>query len=386
MITVPDNNSFPRRADVVVIGGGIVGVSTAFYTSRAGLDTILLEMRDGLATLTTAASAETFHAQLDEVEMIRLVQSSIEIFERFSTVIGLPDCDIGLHQQGCLFISSDPDYAPQVLQARVEFQHSAGLEDVEFLDGADARRRFPFISPRVTAATYRAKDGWLSSHQVTYGFAKGSQARFLLRTRATNIKLDGKGVCEVETERGTIHTRTVVIAAGPFSGQVSGWVGVELPLQILRLQKVVIADPAIPQDAPMTIDWETGCYWRPEVGGGMLGWADPDELETEPAENVLADRHFPALVLEQVSRLSPFWKDVGRNLGRNQLFLSAGQQVCVSDGMPVLGPVPGVEGLFLNAALPKGVMAAPAAGRYVAEMITGQILAEDNPFGYERLN
>ena len=118
----------------------------------------------------------------------------------------------------------------------------------------------------------------------------------------------------------------------------------------------------------------------------MLGWADPDELETEPAENVLADRHFPALVLEQVSRLSPFWKDVGRNLGRNQLFLSAGQQVCVSDGMPVLGPIPGVEGLFLNAALPKGVMAAPAAGRYVAEMITGQILAEDNPFGYERLN
>ena len=359
-------------------------MATAFYTSKAGLDTVLLEMRDGLGTLTTAASAETFRSLFDEPEIVKMMKASIEVFENFAEVVGLPGYDVGMHQQGYLFVSNEPD-GPQIFRDKVEHKRDIGLEDVEFLDGDEVRYRFPFISTEVTASIYRDRDGWLSAHEVTYGFARGSQAQFLLRTKATGIELDGRGVRGVKTERGTVDTRTVVIAAGPFSGQVAEWAGVELLLDIIRLQKVVISPhPAIPQGAPMTVDWVTGSYWRPEVGGGLLGWVNPYEPNTEPSENVLTDWRFPAIVLEKVSKPSPFWKEVAADLKQDQLFASAGQVAYTLDANPILGPAPGVEGLFLNAGHSFGVMASPAAGRYVAEMITGQMSIEDNPFRYER--
>jgi len=185
-IIVPGASEFPRQADVVIIGGGILGTATAFYASRAGLDTVVLEMRDGLATLTTAASEECFRAQFSEPENVAMMKASIEVFENFPEVIGVPGYDIGLHQQGYLFYTDAPE-APQTLRSQVELQQSIGLGDVEFLTGDEVRRRFPWASPRVAAATYRAGDGWLSAHELTHGFAKGSEALFLLRTKATGM-------------------------------------------------------------------------------------------------------------------------------------------------------------------------------------------------------
>ena len=383
-IIVPDASEFPRQADVVIIGGGILGTATAFYASRAGLETVVLEMREGLATLTTTASEECFRAQFSEPENVAMMKASIEAFENFPEVIGVPGYDISLHQQGYLFYADAPE-GPETLRAQVEHQQSIGLDDVEFLSGDEVRRRFPWASPKVTAATYRAGDGWLSTHELTHGFAKGSQALFLLRTKATGIEIDSRGVAGVETNRGHISSRTVVIAAGPFSGQVAGFVGLELPLAILRRQKVIIGqDSAIPQDAPMTISLPSGAYWRPEVGGGAMGWAIPEE-PSEPLEKVPTDWAFPALLLEEVSKLAPFWEEVVGRLTRDSVFLSAGQYTCTPDSKPILGPSPDVEGLFFNLGYSgHGVMAAPEGSRYVVAMITGQMSDEDNPFSYQR--
>lgn len=91
----------------------------------------------------------------------------------------------------------------------------------------------------------------------------------------------------------------MVIAAGPFSGQAAKLAGLELPLTILRRQKVIIGqDAAIPQDAPMTIYVPSGAYWRPEVGGAAMGWAIP-EKPSEPMEKVPTDWTFPALVMRK---------------------------------------------------------------------------------------
>jgi len=383
-IIVPGASEFPRQADVVIIGGGILGTATAFHASRAGLETVVLEMRDGLATLTTAASEECFRAQFSEPENVAMMKASIEVFENFPEVIGIPGYDINLHQQGYLFYTDAPE-GPETLRVQVEHQQSIGLDDVEFLSGDEVRQRFPWASPKVTAATYRARDGWLSTHELTHGFAKGSEALFLLRTKATGIKLDSQGVRGVETNRGYISTRTVVIAAGPFSGQVAGLAGVELPLTILRRQKVIIGqDPAIPQDAPMTIFIPSGAYWRPEVGGGALGWATPEE-PSEPMEKVPTDWTFPALVLEEVSKLAPFWEEVMGRLTRDSVFLSAGQYTCTPDSKPILGPSPDVEGLFFNLGYSgHGIMGAPEGSRYVVAMITGLMSDEDNPFSCQR--
>jgi len=369
----------------IIIGGGIIGVSTAFYTSRAGLDTVVVEMRDALGSLASAASAGTFRALFDQPEIVALVQASIEVYAQFAAVVGQPGVDIGFHQQGYLFASAESD-GFESLARRAAHKRSIGLEDLELLTGAEARHRFPYLAPQVTAAIYRAEYGWLSPHQVIYGFAVGGRARFLLDTQATAIRLDGRGVCGVGTNRGLISTRAAVIAAGAFAPRVAAAVDLDLPLDIVRLQQVVLRpQPAIPQDAPVTVDWTTGCYWRPEVGGALLGWSDPFAPNEEPAEEITADWEFPALVLELAGDITPLWQDVAAHLKGTQLSAAAGQVSYPWDGMPVLGPIPECDGLFLNAGHAYGVMVAPAAGRYVSQMITGERPAAENPLSYERL-
>jgi sarcosine oxidase subunit beta len=375
----------PTSADVVIIGGGIIGASTAFYTSQAGLDTVVVEMRETLGSLASAASAGTFCTLLDQPEVVALVQASVEAYARFADLVGQPGLDIGFRQQGYLFASAEPD-GVESLARRAAHKRSIGLEDLELLNGDEARYRFPYLAPQVTGAIYRAKDGWLSPHRVVYGFAAGSKARFLLDTRATGIRLDGWGVCGVETDRGLISTRVVVIAAGAFAPRVAATVDLDLPLDIVRLQQVVIRpQPTIPQDAPVTVDWVTGCYWRPEVGGALLGWSDPFAPNEEPAEEVTADWQFPALALHLAGSVAPFWQDVAAHLKSTQLSASAGQVSYPWDGMPVLGPVLECEGLFLNVGHAYGVMVAPASGRYVAQMITGEHPSTASPLGYQRL-
>lgn len=383
-ILVPDEQNFPRTADLVAIGGGIVGVTTAFAASKAGLDTVVLERRDGLGTLTTAASEECFRAQFSEPENVAMMLASIAVFEDFAEVVGIPGIDIGVHQQGYLFLSGALD-GPERLRRQVAHQQSIGLEDVEFLGGDEARRRFPWVGPEVTAGSYRARDGWLSGHELTYGFAKGSDARYLLNTEALDIVVESGKVRAVETNRGRISTPRVVVAAGPFAGIVARMAGVELPLAIVRRQKAILApDTLIPQDAPMTIDLETGAYWRPEVGGAALGWANPEEPGI-PSERVPADWMFPMLVLEKIARLSPFWWNVAEGLKREDVHLSAGQYTNTLDKKPIIGVHPDVGGLYLNLGYSgHGIMGSPAGGRLLVDLMMGKESEERNPFGFGR--
>jgi len=383
-IAVPQVGGLPRSADVVIVGGGIIGCATAFYTTEAGFDTVVLERRDGLATLTTAASEECFRAQFAEPENVRMMLESIAVFEDFADVVRIPGYDVNIHQRGYLFLT-DADEGRAVLRERVQQQHSVGLTDVEFLDGDEVRRRFPFVGPTVLAATFRARDGWLSAHELSYGFAKGSSAFFALRTAATGIRLDGQKVTAVATTRGEISTRCVVIAAGPFSGIVASWAGVQLPLSILRRQKVVLGNvPLVPPDAPMTIDLGTGAYWRPEVGGATLGWALP-EAPGEPLERVPTDWTFPAVVLDGVARLVPFWRNVAETLTRDHIFLSAGQYTCTPDNKPIIGPCSSVPGLHFNLGYSgHGIMASPGGARLLVDLIIDPRADAENPFRYRR--
>jgi sarcosine oxidase subunit beta len=381
-ITVPHGDELPRSADVVIVGGGIIGCATAFYASKAGFDVVVLERREGLGTLTTAASEECFRAQFDEPENVKMMLESIAVFEHFADLVKIADCDIHLHQQGYLFLTNGD---PEVLRKRVEQQRGIGLADVEYLPGDEVRQRFSYVGPDVTAATWRARDGWLSAHELTFGFAKGSAAFFALRTGATGIRLDGQGVAAVTTARGEIATRCAVIAAGPFAGVVASWVGARLPLANLRRQKAVLGQvPIMPPRAPMTIDNDTGVYWRPEVWGAALGWALP-EPASEPLELVPTDWTFPAVALDGAARLVPFWAQVAEKLTRDNVFLSAGQYTCTPDNKPIIGPYASVPGLFFDLGYAgHGIMASPGGARLLVDLILNPAGNEGNPFRYER--
>jgi sarcosine oxidase subunit beta len=386
-VSIPTAETFPDTADAVVIGGGIVGVATAFWLSRAGLDTVLVEMRDGLSTLTTPESIESFRAQFTEPAMSELAVAGIEIFENLADVIGIPGYDIDLHHQGYLFVTDDADMVDEVAAA-VETHHRLGVTDSEFLTGEEARRRFPYLSDTIVAGTFRQRDGWLSTHEATQGFAKGSGAQFLLSTKATDVLQDAHGVCGVETSRGTIATRIVVNAAGPFAGKVGHMVGLDLPLEPVRRQKVFLSQqPLVPPDAPLTIDIVRDSYWRPETGGAYIAWVDPDEpVDEDPSEDLHADPYFAAIVLDKLIHITPFWEEVAMGLKKADVHPSAGYYVYTPDDQPLIGPVPEVPGFIVNCGYWAGVMLSPAAGKRVADLVTGKMKPEQNilrPTRYE---
>lgn len=384
-IFIPTDETFPHTADAVVIGGGIVGVATAFWLSRAGLNTVVVEMRDGLSTLTTSESIESFRAQFTEPYMSELAVASIEMFENFATVIGIPDYDIALRHQGYLFVTDDPEMSASV-KAAVEKHHTLGVTDSEFLTGDEARKRFPYLSDSVAAGSFRQRDGWLSAHEATQGFAKGCDAQFLVRTQATAVLRDGQGVCAVETDRGTIATRTVVNAAGPFAGEIGRMVGLDLPLEPVRRQKVFLSrQPLVPQDAPLTIDLVRDTYWRPETGGAYVAWVDPDEPVAErPSEHPSTNPYFAAIVLEKLIPITPFWEKVAMNLKKADVHPSAGYYVYTPDDQPLIGPVEEVPGFYLNCGYWAGVMLSPAAGKRIADLVTGEMDPRDNPLRLSR--
>ncbi len=384
-IYVPDTAD--RTADAVVIGGGIVGVATAFWLSKAGLNTILVEMRDGLSTLTTAASIESFRAQFTEPAMAALAKESIEVWENFAEVIGIAGYSINLRHGGYLFISDDENKFEEIKKT-VEGYHAVGVSDSEFWTGEEVRNHYPWASPAIVAGAFRAKDGWFSAHEATQGFAKGSQqAQFFLETEARDILTDDRGVRAVVTDKGTISTRTVVNAAGPFAIKIAEMVGVKLPVFQVRRQRVFVAPhPKIPQDAPLTINIDNDSYWRPETGGALMGWHDPDEPKSEPMKKPTGDYAFPAYTLDKVGRLTPFWNEISGDFKKSDLIVHAGQYVHAPDDQPILGPVEAVPGLFLNCAYWPGVMLSPAAGRWTADMVTGKMKPEKNPLRLTRFD
>lgn len=384
-IFVPDAATLPKAADVVVIGGGIVGVATAFWLSKAGLDTVLVEMREGLSTLTTPLSIESFRAQMTEKAMADLVLPSIRMYENFAETVGIPGHDIALKHQGYLFVSDDAAMAEKLKQA-VGVHHSYGVTGSEFLDQAEIATRFPYISERMICGTFHQNDGWLSTHEATQGFAKGSSARFLLTTKVTGIDTDADGVCAVRTDRGSIATRQVVNCAGPFAQAIAQMVGVTLPVDAVRRQKVHVAPkPQIPRDAPLCINIGDETYWRPEHGGALMAWVDPDEKPTKnPVEDVPTDWDYAAVLLDKITALSPFWADVAETLSASDLTTTAGYYMYTPDDQPLIGPVDEVKGFHLNCGYWAGVMLSPEAGRRVAQLVTGEMRNEDNALRLSR--
>src|SRR6266536_2922573 len=246
----------PRTAELVVIGGGIVGAATAFHAARAGLRPLVLERRPALCSLTTAVAGGGFRLQLETREQLELVRESAELFLHFAEATGQRGYDPAVRQQGYLWLTTTAEGAERQRRL-VERQRAWGVGDVDLLDGDEARRAFPFLAKEVVQARFRAADGLLDPKAVTMGLVAASDAGVVVGCGVVGLRLRGGSVIEVETTLGKV-------AAGPFSGEVARLAGVALPVTAVRRQKLVMPEvPQVPADAPMTIDDDTGVHWRP---------------------------------------------------------------------------------------------------------------------------
>ena len=378
----------PTTADLVVIGGGVVGAATAFFAARAGLRPVLLERRPALATLTTAASTGAFRLQFDNQEEMELVRESVALFLNFAEVTGQTTYDPAVRQPGYLWLTTDP--ATVERQRRlVARQHAWGQTDVELLDGAEIRRRFPYVAPDALQARFRHGDGFLDPKQVALGLVAGAGARVVTGCGVTGFACADGRLTAVTTTLGSISTGLAVIAGGPLSGLLAATAGVSLPITTVRRQKLVLPDvPQVPADAPMTIDEDTGVHWRPALRGAYLLFTDPTTPPSPATEEVPTDARFAFQVLAPRSpvaaaRLAPFWRAVWEH-GAAHWLLQAGQYTMTPDHRPLIGPT-AVEGLWVNTGYSgHGVMGSPAGSRLLADLLTGRRARTDNPFALDR--
>lgn len=378
--------------DLIVVGGGILGSAVSFFASRTGMRLALVEKRASLAAHTTSKAVSCFRAQWDDPDFFYLMKNSIEVYENFADVTRLKDYDIGMHQQGWIFASGEDD-GPARFAQWIAGQRRLGLEDSELIDGNEARRRFPFLGPQVTAATFRRRDGWLSPFEVATGFVRASKGETLFETTVNRIIVAGGRVQGVETSRGALSAPLVAVCAGPHSRQLVEGVGVDLPVKLVRRQRAFVTPRLdIPADAPMVADDDTGAYWRPEPGGAaspagsgaFLGWAQ-EEPPQPPLDEVNGDSDFAAIAIDACGRLTPFWQRVGNNLRASEVKVAAGQYSITLDGRPLIGPSHEIEGLyFLTGDNGFGIEAGPQAARHLVKLIRGELSEEDNPFRIDR--
>ena len=384
---IPFASELPRSADLVVVGGGVVGAATAFFATRAGLQTVVLEKRTALGTLSTAAATGAFRLQFDNPDELEMVRESVAFFREFEVRTGL-DHDLGLSEQGYLWVACDEESAARQLD-RVARQREWGLEDVEILGPPELRRRFPYLAPDVVQARYRAADGWLDPRKLTIGLAAASGATIVPDVTVRRLVVTDGAVRGVETSRGTMAARAVVVAAGTFSSQLAATAGIGLPIRMVRRHRLVMLDvPEVPADAPMTIDESNGTHWRPAPNGAHLMRPDPAEPEGEALDDVPTCESFAFDLLDPASpfaaaRLAPFWSDVWAR-GAGAWLLKAGQYDLTPDHRSLLGPTT-VAGLHVNCGHSgHGVMASVGASRRVVDLLLGRLDPELNPFRLDR--
>jgi len=352
-------------ADVVIIGGGIVGSSVAYHLAEAGCTNVLIVEREAHQGLgSTGKSAGGVRAQFATDINIRMSVYSINFFKQFQEETGL---DVGYRPHGYLFVATEQRHLDYLSANRAK-QQACGLNNVEMLAPEDILKILPQMrADDVVGGSFCQTDGFVDPYSMMTAFASRARDRGVklwLGTEVTGIDVNSGRVSGVMTSRGHVATSVVVNAGGPWAGVVARLAGVEIPVTPLRRQ-LVHTQPfdLLPARLPMVIDMTNGFHFRPEGPGFLLAW--PDEHETT-GFNTKFDPEFIEKILTRAVDRVPCFAEAEVNPRR----CWAGLYEVTPDHHAIIGPAPGVEGLFLaNGFSGHGVMHSPATGRIVSEMI-----------------
>lgn len=365
-----------KTAEVVIIGGGIMGLSTAYHLAEKKCRDVAVLEKDLLAQASTGLSVGGIRQQFSHPANIRLSQESVEVFADFQRKFGV---DINFRQVGYLFLTEREDTWKDFLTA-VKTQRNLGVP-VEVLSPGEIKKRWPYLNTDgLRGGTFGPEDGYADPYQAAMGYAKACRNSGVVieeKKEVTAIITRNGRVTGVQTPEGNISSPVVVIAAGAWAAQAGKTAGLDLPVTPCRRQVFMTKEfDAVPKPVPLVIDQDTAFYFRGEDPGLLMGMSDPDE---PPGFHTHVDRNFLEKVIEAAVHRAPVLEKARILRGWGGLY------AVTPDHNPIIDSLP-VEGLYCAAGFSgHGFQHAPAVGRVTADLILKKRTDFDlEPFRYDR--
>jgi Glycine/D-amino acid oxidases (deaminating) len=372
-----------HTADVVIIGGGVIGTAIAYYLTQKGIKPTLFERRDICAGTSGACDKAISMQSKNPGLHLNLALKSSAMFETLGEELA---AELEYHRCGGM-IAIENASQMTIMEKFVERQKSYGLP-VDILSGDEARRRQPALSPAIIASTYSPADAEVSPLKLTFAFARAARrggAALYTGTEVRGLLTKNGRVEGVVTNEGSVAADLIVNAAGVFAPVIGRMAGIELPIKPRRGQ-ILVTEPMPPvirgelwsaryivakhkpemirSEDPVAADLGVGLAvgQTPEgtlLVGGTREFSGYDTVTTPEATTAIL-RHavniLPALGKVHVIRTF------------------AGLRPYTPDGLPILGPVDGVEGLVMAAGHEgDGIALAPITGKMIADYITGGV-------------
>jgi len=379
-----------QHADLVIIGGGVFGLSIAYHYARLEAGRVLLLERNALATAATSRAAALLTRARAKTALMPLIAQTYADIATLEAELGEP---LDLHRVGSLHVAAS-EARQRELRELVAIAEAADLQ-VEWLAADEAVRRAPWLNPEaIAAAAFMPEDGFVDPYRLAMAYARAAKfhgAMLHQGVAATGFRLRGDQITGVTTAQGVVHAGCVVDAAGAWANLLAAQLGVGLPMAPVRSQYWITApDPLCPPDHPIVILPDARAYSRPELGGLLFGLReqqsvsfDPRRLPDQSSGFALGDDNGWSSLVEGAPALRRFLPTLDRLEIAHHI---AGLSTYTPDGLFVLGPAPEMRGfLAATGCSGAGIAAAGGVGASIAALATGQTPPFDlTPFRPDR--
>jgi sarcosine oxidase subunit beta len=354
--------TFPTTADAVVIGGGVMGASTAYHLALKGCkNVVLLERNSFFGMEATGKCAGGIRYQFDTEINVRLSLISLPMLGRFEEELGQA---IDIRKCGYVFVLTREEDVAE-FKRQVALQNSLGA-GTQWLDGDEIRRRLPLMCyPDALGGTWNPNDGLADPNGVVQGYISGARrlgAKCFTDAEVTNIPTANGRVRAVETKLGVIQTSIVVNAAGPWAGVIGHMAGVDVPVVPVRRQIAVTTPlPELPPDFPFVIEFAPSLYFHREGPGLLTGMTNHDEPVSFDQS---VDMQWELVHLEAACQRMPLLERAGISSHWAGLYENT------PDAHPILGAVDELTGFYcITGFSGHGFMHGPVCGLLLAEEI-----------------